>query len=124
MILRSRYADPAGGGAAGIHFAKVLEKLGIAAEMKLKSKLLQSAGGLPSALIGGEAELGITQVSVIVGTPGLELVGPLPAELQNYTVFAAGVVTGAKEAEAAKALITFLISSAAVAVLSLNNEYR
>jgi len=112
------YADPARGGAAGIHFAQVLEKLGIAADMKAKSKLVPA--GVVAVLAKGEAELGITQVSLIVGTPGLELVGPLPTELQHYTVFSAGIVTGAKQAEAGKALIKFLASPAAVAVIKAN----
>lgn len=110
------YADPARGGGAGIHFAQVLERLGIAADMKPKSKLITGIN-VVELVAKGEGELGVTQLSLIVGAAGVELAGPLPAELQHYTVFSAGVVTGAKEAETAKALIKFLTAPAAVPVI-------
>lgn len=113
------YADPARGGAAGIHFAQVLERLGIAADMKPKSKLIPGSPGpgVAELVAKGEGELGVTQISLIGGAAGVELAGPLPAELQHYTVFSAGVVTGAKEAEPAKALLKFLTAPAAVPVI-------
>ncbi|MBI2996831.1 MAG: molybdate ABC transporter substrate-binding protein [Deltaproteobacteria bacterium] len=110
------YADPAGGGAAGIHFAQVLERLGIAADMKPKSKLIKSLN-TAELVAKGEGELGVTQISLIVGAPGVELAGALPAELQHYTVFSAGVVANAKEGEAARALIKFLSGPAAAHVI-------
>ena len=58
----------------------------------------------------GEAELGFQQISEIVGVPGADLVGPLPSEVQQVTMFSAGVLTGARQPEAAAELIRFLAS--------------
>ena len=113
------YTDPAVGGTSGIHFAKVLDRLGIAQEMKAKSILNAQAAITPSAEIvaRGEAELGIQLISEIVSVPGAELVGPLPAELQAMTVLSAGIVMNAREADAARALFKFLTSPAAASVI-------
>ena len=85
------YADPAGGGAAGIHVARVIERLGLAEELKGKTKL--GAGGdiTEVTLAEGSGALGITQISEIVGKRGADFVGPLPGELQNYTGVTAGI---------------------------------
>jgi molybdate transport system substrate-binding protein len=110
------YIDPASGGSSGIYVASLLEKLGIAGEIKPKAKLKQ--GGYVADLIkAGEAELGIHQISEIVPVKEVTLVGPLPAEIQNYTTYAAGIGAGAKDAVAAKALIAVLSGPAAAAVL-------
>ena len=113
------YTDPAVGGASGIHFEKVLDRLGIAPEIKAKSILNARAATTPSAEIvaRGEAELGIQLISEIVSVPGAELLGPLPAELQAMNVISAGIVTTASEPDAARALFKFLTSPAAAAVI-------
>jgi molybdate transport system substrate-binding protein len=101
------YIDPASGGSSGIYVAKLLEQLGIADQVKPKAKLKQ--GGYVADLIeSGEAELGIHQISEIVPHKGVTLVGPLPKEIQNYTTYAAGVASGAKDKDAAMALVRFL----------------
>ena len=99
--------DPAAGGAAGVHVARVLERLGIDAEVKAKSKLA-TGPAIAEIAAKGDAEIAITQISEIVPVPGVDLVGPLPSELQNMTVFAAGVSANATEPDAARALIKFL----------------
>jgi molybdate transport system substrate-binding protein len=110
------YIDPASGGSSGIYVANLLQKLGIADQIKPKEKLKK--GGYVADLIkSGEAELGIHQISEIVPVKEVTLVGPLPAEIQNYTTYAAGVGTAAKDSEAAKALIKVLSGPAAAAVL-------
>jgi molybdate transport system substrate-binding protein len=110
------YIDPASGGSSGIYVAGLLEKLGIADQVKPKAKLKQ--GGHVSDLVkSGEAEVGIHQMSEIVGQAGVTLVGPLPAEIQNYTVYVVGLSTAAKEAEAAKAFIKVLTGPSAAGVL-------
>jgi len=113
------YTDPAVGGASGIHFEKVLDRLGIAKEIKAKSILNARAATTPSAEIvaRGEAELGIQLISEIVSVPGAELLGPLPGELQAFNVIRAGIVTAAREPDAAKALFRFLTSPAAAGVI-------
>jgi molybdate transport system substrate-binding protein len=112
------YADPAKGGGSGIHAASVIERLGIAEEMKPKTKLVPGAESV-DLVANGEAEIAIVNTPVIVGKPGVELVGPLPAELQNTTdfVFFVGVGANAKEPDAAKALIKYLQAPEAARII-------
>jgi molybdate transport system substrate-binding protein len=110
------YPDPAGGGASGIYVASLLERLGIAAEMKSKTKL-STLGTLYASVASGEVEIGFNQVSEILAQPTVELAGPLPPAIQNYTQFLPGIVTGSGQTDAARALVTFLYSPAAKTVL-------
>jgi molybdate transport system substrate-binding protein len=110
------YIDPAAGGSSGIYVAGLLDKLGIAAEVKPKAKLIHG-GAVAEYIANGEAELGIHQISEILPVKGVTLVGPLPAEIQNYTVYAAGLGANATDADAAKALIKTLTGPAAAEVL-------
>jgi molybdate transport system substrate-binding protein len=110
------YIDPAAGGSSGIYVAGLLDKLGLAAEVKPKAKLIHG-GAVAEHIAKGEAELGIHQISEILPVKGITLVGPLPAEIQNYTVYAAGLGANAKETEAAKALLKALSGTAAATVL-------
>jgi molybdate transport system substrate-binding protein len=110
------YIDPAAGGSSGIYVAGMLEKLGIAAEVKGKSKLIKG-GAVAEHIANGEAELGIHQISEILPVKGVTLVGPLPADLQNYTIYAAALSANAKEPDGAKALLARLTGPAAVGVL-------
>jgi len=110
------YGDPAFGGASSVYFAALLQRLGIAEEMKAKTKLTASGEGA-KAVATGEAELGIGQVSEIVPVRGAELLGPFPAELQVITTFTAGVAANAKDAAAARSLVKFLTTPAAAQIL-------
>src|SRR4051812_7317485 len=110
------YPDPAGGGASGIYVASLLERLGIAAEMKPKTKL-STLETLYASVASEEVEIGFNQVSEILAQPTVELAGPLPSAIQNYTQFAPGIVTGSSQADAARPLVTFLSSPAAQTVL-------
>lgn len=105
------YPDPTKGGATGIHAARVIERLGITEEMKPKTTLTP-AGEYAEIVARGEAEIAIVQPMVILSVPGVELVGPLPEELQNKTdfVFMAGVGAKAKEAEVAQTFIKYLLA--------------
>ena len=112
------YVDPASGGASGIHFAKVLDRLGIANEMKSKTvfpnpKTPAEVGAL---VANGEAEIGVHIIVELISVAGIDIVGPLPGDLQNTIVFAAAVMASAKDAEAAKSLVNFLRTPEAVAV--------
>jgi molybdate transport system substrate-binding protein len=92
---------------SGIHVARVLERLGIAEAVEKKATRPES--DIVSELVArGEVELGIVVITQILTTPGVELVGPLPPELQSYVVFTAGVSADSKRPEAARALIRFL----------------
>jgi molybdate transport system substrate-binding protein len=101
------YIDPASGGSSGIDVAKLLEQFGIADQVKPKAKLKQG-GHVADLIASGEAELGIHQISEIVPVKGVTLIGPLPKEIQNYTTYAAGVASAAKDKDAAMALVRFL----------------
>ncbi len=106
------YMDPSKGGSSGIHFAKVLERLGIAEQMKKKTVLWPS-GYAAEALLKGETEICIHQISEILAVKGVTLVGPLPRELQKITIYSAGLAAGAASPDASKAFIRFLTSPAA-----------
>jgi molybdate transport system substrate-binding protein len=112
------YPDPTKGGAIGIQAARVIDRLGLTEQLKSKTTLTP-AGEFREILAKGQAELAIVQPIAVLNYPGVDLVGPLPAELQNMTdfVFLAGIGANAKEPAAAKALIQFLLSPAAARVI-------
>lgn len=103
------YIDPAAGGSSGIYLGKLLERLGIAAAVNAKAKLIHG-GAVADHIAEGEAEIGIHQISEILPVKGVVLVGPLPTDIQNFTVYAAGVGTAAKDGarDGASALVKFL----------------
>jgi molybdate transport system substrate-binding protein len=110
------YIDPASGGSSGVYFDKLLGTMGIADQIKPKVKL-KNGGYVADLIASGEAELGIHQISEIVPVKGVTLVGPLPKEVQNLTVYAAGLSASAKDKEAAGELIKYLSGPDAAAVL-------
>jgi len=111
------YADPARGGAAGVHVAKVIERLGLTEQLRPKLRLAAGGDITEVTLSLGPTALGITQISEIADKPKARLAGPLPAELQNYTVFIAGVPADAPQSEGTTALLKFLRSQKAIAVI-------
>jgi molybdate transport system substrate-binding protein len=102
--------------ASAAYFKSLLERLGITEEMQPKLKPM-GPGAAYESVARGEADIVVAVVPGIVAAPGVELVGPFPSALQTYISFAAGVSTDAKQPEGAQALITFLTSPVAVAVL-------
>ncbi len=102
-------------GASGIYLKDMFVRIGIADAIKNKVRLAPTAAA--EFVARGEAEIGMTQVSEILPVAGADLVGPLPAEIQNYTNFASAVGTAAKQADAAKALVKFLASPEAARVM-------
>jgi molybdate transport system substrate-binding protein len=111
------YSDPAAGGASGVYFAKLLERMGIADAMKAKTRHPPPGGNSANLLVTGEAELAVQQKPEVMSVAGTEVVGLLPAELNLVTVFVAGVGSGSAQGDAGKALIAVLHSPAAVATL-------
>jgi molybdate transport system substrate-binding protein len=94
-------------GASGIHFSNVIEQLGIADAVKAKAT--RHAGGLVGEVLAqGEVELGVQQIPELLAVPGIELVGPLPEEIQQYSKATAGIFTNAQNRAGAQALIDFL----------------
>jgi molybdate transport system substrate-binding protein len=104
-------------GQSGTSMARLIERLGIDAEMKPKTLLETRSGHTAVAVVEGKAELGFTLISEILPVSGAELVGPLPAELQSYVVFTAGISPNARDAEAARAFINFFSAPAVLPVL-------
>ena len=111
------YSNPAFGGASGVHLAKVFEKLGIVEQMKVKTLFPPEAGLSGVFLIKGEADVAVQQFSELKEAGDVQIVGPLPGDLQAVTVFAAGVAAASKEREAAKAFVVYLRSPEAAAIL-------
>ena len=103
-------------GPSGVYLTGLLSRLGIADQVKSKLKQTPTGVLVGSILASGEVEIGFQQVSELSHYPGIDYVGPLPADIQNVTVFSSGMQIGAKSVDAAKAWITFLISPAAAAV--------
>ena len=112
-------SNPVGGGQSGANLAKIFDNLGITEAMKTKS--VYGPGG-PAGLIGNflvrkEVEIGIQQLPELMAVSGIDIVGPLPPDVQIMTVFSAGLSSGAKNVEGANALIHFLTTPKAVAVI-------
>jgi molybdate transport system substrate-binding protein len=102
-------------GGSGIHFMKVAERLGITDQVNAKAKVPE--GGAVGPLVArGEAEMAVQQIPELMAVKEIQYVGPLPKEFQIATVFTTGVMTGARQAEAAKALIDFLTTPAAISL--------
>ena len=111
-------SNPVGGGQSGANLIKIFDRLGITEAMQ--PKCTYGPGG-PAGLIGNylvrkEVEIGIQQLPELMAVPGIDIVGPLPPDLQSMTVFSAGLSTAAKNVDGAKALIKFLTTPAAKAV--------
>jgi molybdate transport system substrate-binding protein len=102
--------------AAGAQVLKVFERLGIAEEMKAKTKVQPSPAAIPQAVAKGDAELGVFLINVLMA-PGVDFAGPFPAEVQQELVFTAAAAADTKDIDGAKALIAFLKSPASAAVI-------
>lgn len=104
-------------GASGIYFASLIARLGIANE--IAAKAVTRPGGLIGELVArGEAELAVQQVSELKAVAGIDYAGPLPAEVQHVTHFAAGISASAREPHAARRLIELLTSPSARAIIA------
>jgi molybdate transport system substrate-binding protein len=101
------YSDPAKGGASGVYFAGVVDRLGLTEQLKAKTILVPGAQA-GDVVARGEAEIGVAQASEIVPVAGAQLVGPLPGEYASTTLFTAGIGATTKAPDAAKSLIQFL----------------
>src|SRR5262249_44729488 len=91
-------------GASGTHFASVLERTGIAERMKPKELLADSGAEIGKLLAGGKVQYGVLLVNELMTLPGVEVLGPLPPDLQAYVVFTAGVASASASPQAAEAL--------------------
>jgi molybdate transport system substrate-binding protein len=111
--------DPAGGGGSGVYLAGLMQRLGLAADIKAKTRLFPSGTEVAEAVAKGETEIGIGVASDAKIVPGLDSF-PLPTEAQSYSSYVAGISSGSKQADAGKALIAFLTSPAVKQALTAN----
>src|SRR6187551_2789905 len=118
-LLAAKAVAYPGKGASGLYFVSLLDRLGIKAEMQGKLKPM-AAEDTVEVVARGEADMVVVVATRITGVPGVDLVGPIPEELQTKIGFAAGLSTSAKERDAAQALIRFLTAPAAAATLRAN----
>jgi molybdate transport system substrate-binding protein len=102
--------------AAGAYVSKVFDRLGIAEAVKAKTKPQQLPDQIAPAVASGDADLGVFLINTLIA-PGVDLVGPLPAQLQQELVFSAAVAADSKQPEAARAFIDYLTSPAATAII-------
>jgi molybdate transport system substrate-binding protein len=109
------YTEPAAGGASGIYFDKMIEKLGIAGEVKAKAKFPPPAGFVGTLLTSGAVDIGFQTKPELTTTEGVDVIGPPPGDLGQTNVFAAGVGAAAKDNAAANALLKFQTSPEAKA---------
>ena len=104
--------DPALGGSSGLHIAEVFERLGIAVAVRPRLVLVSTPAReatMPGQLVAdGKAEVALHQMQELMAVPGVEVVGPLPGDLQGTFLFSAAVTAGARDVKAAKALVSFL----------------
>ena len=95
-------------GLSGIYFPTVLARLGIADAMKFKIVVPEPGTPVGEVVAKRDAEIGVQQISELLPVAGVDIVGPLPAELQKITTFSAGLLAGAKDPNTAKALVKFV----------------
>ena len=104
-------------GPSGDHMVNLVERMGIADQVKPKMKQVPSGSRISTMIESGEAEIGFQQISELIHENGIDYIGPLPSEVQKITVYAAGLHTGAREPEAAKALVKALAAPDAATLI-------
>jgi molybdate transport system substrate-binding protein len=115
-LLKAKSVVYAQEGPSGVHFAKMLARMGI--DQDMKSRLRPMGAGLTAqAVATGEAELVVVNIASILAASGVDLVGPVPEELQAWITFTAGVSSAAKQPEPSRAFSQYLTSPSAVAVI-------
>jgi molybdate transport system substrate-binding protein len=106
------------GGPSNVYVLGLLDRMGIAAAVKAKGRQLAPGQSVGEALARGEGDIGFTQVSELIAVKGIAYLGPLPAEIQQVTIFSAGLGKTTRETAAAKALLAFVTGSQAQPVLA------
>jgi len=111
------YVDPKAGGTSGTYMAGLLQRMGIADEVNKKVAFRNQGSAVADAVAKGDADIGITFTSEMMPNKGVKVIGLLPAEIQNATVYAAGIPVGAENVEAARAFLKEFNGAAAEAAI-------
>jgi molybdate transport system substrate-binding protein len=112
------FGNPANGAPAGVYIAKLIERLGLADDMRQKTVLATSGASLLESVASGNVEIGFNQITeIMVEGKKVQLVGPLPAEIQNYTRFAGALLATSNQKGAGTALLSYLSSPEALSVM-------
>jgi molybdate transport system substrate-binding protein len=121
-LLQAKSVSWAKEGASGTYFAGLVDRMGIGAEVKAKAVLAPNGAGVAKLVAEGKAQYAALLINEIIAAPGVEVVGPLPPELQTYLVFDCGVSSASKNAAGAKALIEFLKRPGSVQVFRAKGQ--
>jgi len=115
-------ADPAFGTASGLYLVELFDRLGLTADLKPKIRLVGTEGGKPvvvcAAVADGSCDIGLQQIAEIVSVPGVDVVGPLPKEIQHVTVFAVAVASNSPYPNLAQDFVNFITVESAKAVIA------
>lgn len=106
------YSDPAGGGSSGVFFDGLIQKLGIADQIRAKAVLIRG-GSATDPILQGKAAMAVQNASELVNVPGIQLVGMFPAADQNFITYSAGVAVKSTQPNAALSFIRFVTGHAA-----------
>jgi molybdate transport system substrate-binding protein len=112
------YGDPAKGGVSGAAMAALVEKLGVAADLKVKTRLYADSQAVLTAVAAGDVGIGVGLTSDKVLAAGVDLAGGLPQQIQSFTYYAAGIVSGTKQDVAASKFLAYLTSPAVKTILA------
>jgi molybdate transport system substrate-binding protein len=110
------YNDPAAGAPVSIYLIGLFDRLGIAGEVKRKTVVFKKRSERFEAVARGDVEIGFNQISEIIAVPGVDLVGPLPASIQRYTLFSSGIVQTSSQKDAGTAFVRHITSAEARAI--------
>ena len=111
------YSDPAEGGASGVVIERAFERLGIRAEIKAKTLLAANTSAMVTLAANGKADLFLNQYQNLLAIPSAEIIGTMPGDLAEVTIFASAILASAKNADAARALVAFLRGADAAKLL-------
>lgn len=100
-------------GPSGVYLAALFERMGIGAEMKAKSRQVPPGATVGPIVANGEVEIGFQQFSELLHVEGIDVLGPLPAEIQHITIISCGIPAAAKQPNAARMLVRFLAAPGA-----------
>jgi molybdate transport system substrate-binding protein len=118
-LLDAKTIATSGEGSSGRYVASLIERLGIAEQVK--PKIRSGASGASAQMLSrGEVDFVVSGLPPLIGTPGIEWLGYLPEEINSWLVFSGGIGVNAKESEAGRALLKFLATAAALAVFKAN----